>query len=74
MLEIGPCDYVAEIEPLIQPSMSSSRTMTSPSTTPVADKAVQSDLLFAFTAKLRPASRGWRTAETAPDAAASKYG
>jgi len=74
MLEIGPCDYIAEIQPLDQPSISSSRTTTSAASIPVVDKAVQSEMLSAFTAKLRPASRGWRTAETAKDAAASKKG
>lgn len=73
MLEIGPCDYVAEIQPLTHPLSPSMRP--TPAALPIpAEKSAQNELLSQFLSKLRPKSHGWRAAEAAPDAATSKKG
>ncbi len=74
MLEIGPCDYVAEIHPLVHPPVVSSQLTTATPTVPLVEKSVQRDMLSEFMSKLRPASAGWGAAETAHDAAAVKKG
>ena len=69
MLEIGPCDYVAEIQPL------AGATILGPAAAPAmpsSDKSVQNHMLSAFLSKLLPVSHGWAAAETAHDAAAVK--
>lgn len=69
MLEIGPCDYVAELQPL------AGAVISAPAVAPAMrspDKSVQNDMLTTFVGKLRPVSSGWRAAETAHDAAAAK--
>ena len=71
MLEIGPCDYLAEIQPLAGApvlNQTAALALRSP------DKSVQNDLLTDFISKLRPLAHGWRAAETAHDAAAVKKG
>jgi hypothetical protein len=71
MLEIGPCDYLAEIQPLAgAPALNQTAALALRS----PDKSVQNDMLTGFVSKLRPVAHGWRAAETAHDAAAVKKG
>jgi len=71
MLEIGPCDYLAEIRPLPGApvlNQTAALALRSP------DKSLQNDMLSDFVNRLRPVARGWRAAETAHDATAVKKG
>jgi hypothetical protein len=71
MLEIGPCDYLAEIQPLAgAPALNQTAALALRS----PDKSVQNDMLTGFVSKLRPVAHSWRAAETAHDAAAVKKG
>ena len=72
MLEIGPCDYVAEIRPLT-PAFAANVQPTAPAIQ-LLEKSTQKDMLTEFIGKLRPVSRGWRAAELAQDAAVVKEG
>jgi hypothetical protein len=72
MLEIGPCDYIAEIEPLVVPPVHSPQLKTA-TPGPLHEKSVQNDMLAEFMSGRRPASRGWQAAETAHDAATTKH-
>jgi hypothetical protein len=73
MLEIGPCDYVAEIKPLTHPPVAGLPPTTAALSVP-SEKSAQNELLSQFVSKLRPKSRGWHAAEVAPDAGTAKQG
>jgi hypothetical protein len=72
MLEIGPCDYVAEIHALTPPPAAILQP-TAPAVRSF-EKSLQKDMLAEFIGKLRPVSQGWRAAENAKDAVAVKKG
>ena len=74
MLEIGPCDYVAEIQPLAHVPVVGPQPRAAASAVRQLEKSVQNNMLTAFVSKLQPVSRGWRSAETAHDAVAAKRG
>ena len=73
MLEIGPCDYVAEIRPLTHAPFQGIQSTTAAMSIP-SEKSAQNELMSQFISKLRPKSRAWHAAEAAPDAAAAKKG
>ena len=56
MLEIGPCDYLAEIHPLVPAPTSGTPLRAAASAGRPLEKAVQTDLLAEFVSRLRPAS------------------
>ena len=58
MLEIGPCDYLDEIEPLTEPPALRTLAVAVAAAAP-ADKALQRGLLERFLDKVRPTSKGW---------------
>jgi len=66
MLEIGPCDYVAEIRPLTHAPFQGIQSTTAAMSIP-SEKSAQNELMSQFISKLRPKSRAWHAAEAAPD-------
>jgi hypothetical protein len=68
MLEIGRCDYVAEITPL---SITPAQVKAAPAAAvaPVTDKATQNRLLSEFVHQLRPVPHAWKAIGTAQDVA-----
>jgi hypothetical protein len=71
MLEIGKCDYLAEIKPL-SPTPSLTAVEPAARLIPGSDKTVQNNLLNDFVAKLRPRARTWHASEMAHDASTAK--
>jgi len=71
ILEIGKCDYLAEIKPL-SPRPSLPVVEAAARLLPGSDKTVQNNLLNDFVAKLRPLARAWHASERAYDASVAK--
>ena len=74
MMDIGKCDYLAEIKPLSEPPVVPSMAEAAARLVPTGDKTLQNNLLNNFVATLRPRAKAWHAAEAAHDASAAKQG